>query len=81
MVEYEKYRFKSKEKPQYVKKKKKRYCLVCKKKTDNITIRGVALKNKIGQQKSLCINCDSKKSTFLKTKTVFTNYKDNAYLL
>ena len=66
MVDYNKYRFKSKEKPQYVKKEKNTYCLVCKKKTDNKTIRGVALENKIGQQKSMCVDCDPEKSTFFK---------------
>ena len=59
MVEYDKYRFKSKEKPKYVKKKKNTYCLVYEKKTNNKNIKGVALENKIGQQ-------GSKKSTFLK---------------
>ena len=29
-------------------------------------IKGVPLENKIGQQKSICVDCDSKKSTFLK---------------
>ena len=29
-------------------------------------IKGVPLENKIGQQKSTCVDCDSKKSTFLK---------------
>ena len=38
------------------------------------SIKGVTLENKIGQQKSTCIDCDSKKSTFLK-KIAFTNYK------
>ena len=46
-------------------KKENSYCLVCKKKTDNKNIKGVALENKIGQQKSICANFKSKK-TFLK---------------
>ena len=29
-------------------------------------IKGVALENKIGQQKSMCVDCGSRKSTFLK---------------
>ena len=33
------------------------------KKTENKTIKGVALENKIGQQKSICADCVSKKST------------------
>ena len=64
---YDKYRFKSKEIPKYVKKKENTYCLVCeKKKTNNKNIKGVALENKICKQKSICVNCGSKKSTFLK---------------
>ena len=51
MVAFDKYYSKNKEKPQYVKKEKNIYCLVCKKKTDNKKIRGVALENKTGQQK------------------------------
>ena len=53
-----------KTKPKYVKKENSS-CLVCKKKTDNKNIKGVALENKIGQQKSICANFKSKK-TFLK---------------
>ena len=53
-----------KTKPKYVKKENSQ-CLVCKKKTDNKNIKGVALENKIGQQKSICANFKSKK-TFLK---------------
>ena len=37
---------------------------VKKKTTKNKNIQGVALENKIGQQKSTCVDCDSKKSTF-----------------
>ena len=65
MVEYDKYRFKSKEKRKYVKKEDS-YCVGCRKKTKNKNIKGVALENKIGQQKSTYIDCDSKKSPFLK---------------
>ena len=53
-----------KTKLQYVKKKENFYCLVCKKKTDNKNIKGVALENTAGQEKSTCVKCDSKKSTF-----------------
>ena len=70
--EYDKYRLKSKEKPKYLKKKN---CLVCEKKTDNKNIKGVALENKIGQQKSICVDCDSKKSTFLKPIKPIKNKK------
>ena len=49
MVEYDKYCFKSKEKPKYVKKKENTYYLVCEKNTDNKNIKTVALENKIGQ--------------------------------
>ena len=69
---------KTKKTPQYVKKEKNTYCLVCKKKTDNKNIKGVVLENKTGPQKSMCVDCDSKKPTFLKLvkiKIVFTNYK------
>ena len=53
-----------KAKLQYVKKKENLYCLVCKKKTDNKNIKRVALENTVGQEKSTCVKCDSKKSTF-----------------
>ena len=59
MIEFDKYRFKSKEKPKCVKKEKSAYWLVCEKNTDNKNIKGVALENNIWQQ-------DFKKSTFLK---------------
>ena len=76
MVEYDKYRFKSNEKPKYVKKKKKNtYCLVCEKKTNNKNIKGVRLENKIGQQKSTCVDCGSRKSTFLKPIKPIKNKK------
>ena len=82
MVEYDKYCFKSKEKLKYVKKKENTYCLVCEKETDNKNIKGVALENKIGQQKSTCVDCGFRKSTFLnaikpikRQKIVFTDYK------
>ena len=75
MVEYDKYRFKIKEKAKYVKKYS--YCVGCRKKKK--TIKGVALTTKIGQQKSICVDCDSKKSTFLKqiiiTKHAYLLYK------
>ena len=64
MVEYDKYRFKSKEKPKYLKKQDS-YCVGCRrKKTKNKNIKGVALESKIGQLKSTCDDCDSKKSFF-----------------
>ena len=66
MVVYDKYYVKNKEEPQYIKKEKNTYCLVCKKKTDNKKVRRVALENKIGQQKSTCVDCGPKKSTFSK---------------
>ena len=68
MVECDKYCFKSKENPKYVKKKENTYCLVCDKKTDNKNIKGVALKNKIGQQ-------GSRKSTCLKRIKPIKNKK------
>ena len=37
---------------------------MCKKKTDNKKVRGVALENKIGQHKSTCVDCGPKISTF-----------------
>ena len=63
LVEYDKSRFKSKEKPKYIKKETS-YRVGCRKKIKNKNIKGVALENKIGQQKSTCVVCDSKKSTF-----------------
>ena len=53
MVVYDKCYVKNKERPQYVKK-------------DNNKIRRVPLANKIATQKSLCTDCSSRKSTFLK---------------
>ena len=65
MVEYDKYRFKPKEKPKYIKKETS-YCVGFREKTKNKNIKGVALENKMGEQKSTCVGCDSKNSTFLK---------------
>ena len=45
------------------------------KQKDNKIIKGVALENKIGQQKSTCVKCDSKKSTFLKPIKPIKNKK------
>ena len=54
-----------------MRKKKKKPVIVQgvekKQKTKNKNINGVALKNKIVQQTSICFDCDSKKSTFLKS--------------
>ena len=48
-----------------VRKKEKHLLLsIKKKKTDNKSIKWVALKHKIEQQKSTWVDCDSKKSTF-----------------
>ena len=66
MVDYDKYRFKSKEKPTYAKKEDSYFVGCRRKKTKNKNIKGVVSENKIGQQKSMCVACDSKKSTFLK---------------
>ena len=60
MVEYDKYLFKSKEKPKYIKKRENMYCLICGQKTDNKNIKKVALKNQIGQQKLTCVDCGSR---------------------
>ena len=46
-----------------MRKKKFVNSLVFKNKTDNKNIKGVALENNIGQQKSICVDCDSKKLT------------------
>ena len=64
-VEYDKYCFKSKEKSKDV-KKEDCYCVGCRKNTKNKNIKEVPLENKIRQQNSPCIDCDSNKSTFLK---------------
>ena len=64
MIDCDKYCFKSKAKPKYVKKDIS-YCVKYKK-TKNENIKGVALENKIGQQKSMCVDCDPEKSTFFK---------------
>ena len=62
-------------KPKY-KKKRISYCLKCARKTKNENIEGVALENKMGQQRSTCVVCDSKKSTFLKPiKLIKSNKK------
>ena len=55
--------------------KKNTYCLVCEKKTDNKNIKGVALESEIGQQKSTCVDCGSRKSTFLKPVKPIKNKK------
>ena len=64
----------------------KNYCLVCKKKTDNKDIGGLALENKIGQKKSTDVDCDFKKTIFLKPikpikkqKIIFADYKNMFY--
>ena len=55
-----------KTKSKYVEKKIS-YCLKCEKKiTKNEDIKGVELENKMRRQKSTCIVCDSKISTFFK---------------
>ena len=46
MVEYDKYRFKPKEKPKYI-KKETNYCVGFREKTKNKNIKGVALENKM----------------------------------
>ena len=81
IVEYHKYHFKPKGKPKYGKKKEKTYCLVCKKKADNKNIKEVALENKIGQQKSTCVDCSSKESTFLKPIKPIRKRKNSFYKL
>ena len=45
------------------------------KKTDNKNIKGVALESEIGQQKSTCVDCGSRKSTFLKPIKPIKNKK------
>ena len=47
-------------------------------------MKGVALENKIGQQKSVCADCNSKKSTSLKqvkNEKQFLQVTKHAYLL
>ena len=61
-------------KPKYVKKENS-YCLKCGRKIKNGNIKGVALENKIGQQKSTCVVSDSRKWTFLTPITNKTNKK------
>ena len=75
MVVYSKYYLNRKKTPLFVRNKENTYCLVCKKKVDNNNIKGVALENKIGQEKSTCIDCDSKKLTFLKPRKPIKNKK------
>ena len=77
MVVYDKYYLKNKEKPQYVKRKKKNP------KKQIIRKLGVPLVNKIETQRPLCTHCSSRKSTFLKPiksnkkrKYYFLNYKN-----
>ena len=87
MIQYDKYRFKLKEKPKYVKKKTKQLLLRMQKKKINKSIKGVALDNQIGQQKSVRADCDSKKTTFLKlikprkNKKQYLQVTKHAYLL
>ena len=56
-------------------KRKKHLCLFYEKKTDNKDIKGVALENQIGQQISTCVDCGSRKSTFLKPIKPIRNKK------
>ena len=63
MAEYDKYHFKSKEKPK-CEKKEESCCVGCRKKTKHKNIKGIALENKMRPQKSMCVDCNSKKSTF-----------------
>ena len=79
MIEYDKYYFRSKEKPKYIKKK-----IVIVQGVGGKNIKGVALENKIWQQKSTCVDCNFKKSTFLKqtkNKKQFLQITRHAYLL
>ena len=52
--------------PQYV-KKTIAYCLKCGKKNKQRKHKRSRIKNKIRQQKSTCVVCHSKKSTFLES--------------
>ena len=61
-------------KPKYVKKENS-YCLKCGRKIKNENIKGVAMENKIRQQKSTCVVSDSRKWTFLTPITNKTNKK------
>ena len=58
---------------QYVKKEKILTAQFCRKKTDNEKIRGVTLVNKKVTQRSLCTDCISRKSAFLKAVRPITN--------
>ena len=60
--------------------KKKHLLLSLWKKTDNKNIKGVALESEIGQQKSTCVDCGSRKSTFLKPVKPIKN-KNSFYRL
>ena len=51
-------------KNQNAKKKEESYCVGCRKKTKHKNIKGIALENKMRPQKSMCVDCNSKKSTF-----------------
>ena len=72
-------------------KKEISYYLKCRKNTKKWNIKGVAFKDKIGQQKSTCNVCDSEKINFFKTnkinktskkqKIIFANGKKNFVLL
>ena len=44
------------------------YCLSCKKHTNNIVSKKVIMTNKVVIKKSICANCMSDKSRFLKHK-------------
>ena len=56
-------------------------------KNNNEKIKGVALENRTGKQKSICADCDSKKSTLLKPikpikkQKWFLQITKHAYLL
>ena len=63
-------------------KKQDTYCLRCKQRPDNKLITVKQVVNKLIAQKSSCVDCDSKKSAFVKkykpdkkTNIIFTDYK------
>ena len=47
-------------------KKQGTYCLRCKKRTDNKSIKLKQMLNELAAQNSICVDCGSKKSIFVK---------------
>lgn len=46
------------------------YCVKCKRKTETVDMELFSLKNNSQMLKGICLNCGSKKSTFIKKENI-----------